>query len=167
MLQYFISPHNIDHGPTSMGLPAMSGQHDVVLPLLLMPKGHKRYCWPCHWAAAAVSVPEASSDICQLCHGFSACKFLFQIWASHQFAYNYWCLFWCMLSAFKYHAGCHIHQWGLNHCSLHHCSLLEHIHSRHMCSLVMVINPCQEYTKWCSLHCFKYGEPSVSQSAVF
>ena len=77
-------------------------------------EGHKRCCWPCHCATAATSVPGAPSGICQLCHGFSTGKFLFQIWASHWFGYMNWCLFCCMFSAFRYHAGCHIHQCGLN-----------------------------------------------------
>ena len=53
-----------------------------------------------------------------------------------------------MLSAFRYHAGCLIHQWGLSHWGLHYCSLLDHTHGRHMCSLVMVFGPCKECTEW-------------------
>ena len=43
-------------------------------------KGHKRCCWPCHCAVAVTSVPDAFSHICQLCHGSSTGKFLFQSW---------------------------------------------------------------------------------------
>ena len=32
----------------------------------------------------------------------------------------WWCLLWCMLSAFRCHAACHIHLLGLNHWDLHH-----------------------------------------------
>ena len=59
-----------------------------------------------------------------------------------------WCLFCCMLSTFRCHAVCHIHQWGLNHWDVHHCHLLELTQGRNLSNLVMVISPCQEYTKW-------------------
>ena len=59
-----------------------------------------------------------------------------------------WCLFWCMLSAFRCHAGCCFHLWGLNHWGLHHCSPLELTHGRHMCNLVMVIGSHQVCTMW-------------------
>ena len=37
------------------------------------PEGHNEmFCWPCHCATAATSVPGAISGICQLCHGFSS-----------------------------------------------------------------------------------------------
>ena len=54
--------------------------------------------------------------------GSSAGKFLFQSWDSHQYAYMSRCLLQCMCSAFRCNAGCHILQWELNHCGLHHCS---------------------------------------------
>ena len=39
-------------------------------------KGHyEGSCWPHHYAAVTTSVPNASSGICQLCHGSSVCKF--------------------------------------------------------------------------------------------
>ena len=34
-------------------------------------------CWPCHCAAAAASISDASSGLCQLCHGSSTYRFLF------------------------------------------------------------------------------------------
>ena len=49
-------------------------------------KEHKRCCWPYHCAAAATSVPDASSGIYQLSHGSSTGKFLFQSLASYWFA---------------------------------------------------------------------------------
>ena len=41
----------------------------------------KRFC-----ATAATSIFDASSGLCQLCHGFSTGRFLFQSWASNHFA---------------------------------------------------------------------------------
>ena len=57
-----------------------------------------------------------------------------------------WCLFWCLLSIFRCHAGCHIHPWGLNQWGLYHCNCLEFTHGRHMCHLVRVIGPHQVCT---------------------
>ena len=43
--------------------------------------------WRCSWlsfcATAANSIFNASFSLCQLCYGFSTCRFLFQSWASH------------------------------------------------------------------------------------
>ena len=61
--------------PSFMGLPATSGQHDVVL-LPLRDLGG--VVSPCHCATAATSISDASSGLCQLCHGFSPDRFLFQ-----------------------------------------------------------------------------------------
>ena len=33
-------------------------------------------CWPCHCVTAAACVPDASSGLCQLCHGSSTDRFL-------------------------------------------------------------------------------------------
>ena len=107
-------------------------------------EGHRWCCWPCHCVTAVTLVSDASG-ISQLCHGFSTCKYIFQSWVSHWFPYICWCLFWCMLSALRCHAWCHIHQSGFNHWGLHCCSPSEHNHDRHMCILVTVIGPCQEY----------------------
>ena len=110
-----------------------------------------RCCWPCHCATAATSISDASSGLCQLHHGSSAGRFPFQSWASLHFLFLYvWCLFWCMLSAFRCHAGCHIHLWGLNNWGLHYCKPLELPHGRHMCQLVMVIGTHQVCTEWLS-----------------
>ena len=107
-----------------------------------------RCYWPCLCATAATSIFNASSGLCQLCHGFSTGRFLFQSWASYHFVYIVWCLFWCLLSTFRCHAGCHIHPWELNCWGLHHCNPLEFTHSRHMCNLVMVIGPHQVCIEW-------------------
>ena len=58
------------------------------------------------------------------------------------------CLLWCILSAFRCHAGCCIHLWGLTHWDLHHCSPLELTHGSYMFNLIMVIGPHQECTEW-------------------
>ena len=53
-----------------------------------------RCSWPCLCATAATSILNASSDLCQLCHGFSTGRFLFQSWKSHQICILYvWFLF--------------------------------------------------------------------------
>ena len=69
-----------------------------------------RCLWPCLHATAATSIFNASSGLCQLCHGFSRGRFLFKSWASH--CLYIICLFWCLLSTFKCYAGCHIHPGG-------------------------------------------------------
>ena len=51
------------------------------------PKRLWRCSWPCLCATAATSFFDASSGLCQLCHGFSTGRFLFQNWASHHFVY--------------------------------------------------------------------------------
>ena len=58
-----------------------------------------------------------------------------------------WCVFWCLLSTFRCHTGCHIHPWGLNHWGLHHCNPLEFTYDRHMCNLVTVSDPHQICTE--------------------
>ena len=73
--------------------------------------------------------------------------------------YMCWFLFWCMLSVFRYHAGCHINLWGFKCWGLHHCSLLELTHGRHMCNLVMVTSPHQECTEWLLPPLLWVGEP--------
>ena len=62
--------------PYLMGLPATLGKHDVVLPPLT-PRALQFY-WPCLCATAATSISDASSGLCQLCHGSSTGKFPFQ-----------------------------------------------------------------------------------------
>ena len=123
-----------------MGFPAMSGQHYVV-PTTADARALWRCCWPCHCATAATSVSDTSSGLCQLCHGSSTGKFLFQSWASHCFFKKCKCLFWCMPSVFRCIVRCHIHLLGLNCWGLHHHNLLELTQGRHMCNLVMVIGP--------------------------
>ena len=46
-----------------------------------------RGSWPCLCATAATSIFNAISGLCQLCHGFSTGRFLFQSWPSHHFVY--------------------------------------------------------------------------------
>ena len=46
-----------------------------------------RCSWPCIHATAATSIFDASSGLCQLCHGFSTGSFLFQSWASLHLVY--------------------------------------------------------------------------------
>ena len=100
----------------------------------------------CH--SSSVFVLDASSDLCQLCHGFATGRFLFWSWACHCFVYYTWCLFWCLFSTFRCHAVCHIHLWELSHWVLHCCNPLEFTCGRHMCNLVMVIGQHQVCTDW-------------------
>ena len=79
---------------------------------------------------------------------FSTGRFLFQSWAPIILFWYIWCLFWCMLFAFRCHAGHHIHLRVLNHWGLHHCNPLELTHSRHMCNLVVSISPHLVCTEW-------------------
>ena len=125
--------------PTMMGLPATLGQHDVVLLPLLMLRDTRD-------DAGLTTVPQQQPQS----------KMLHQAYARYaigplQVHFSFTVeppsdllnvLKSVLVYAFRYHAGCHIHQWGLNHWVLNHCSLLEHTHGRHMCSLVMFISPC-------------------------
>ena len=54
------------------------------------------HCWhqsalevflPCHCVTAATFIPNASSGLCQLCHGFSTGRFLFQSRVFYHFVY--------------------------------------------------------------------------------
>ena len=59
-------------------------------------------CWPCHCAAAATSISDASSGLCHLCHGSSTGRFLFLSWASHHFI----CLVSFLVYAFCFQVLC-------------------------------------------------------------
>ena len=126
--------------PSLMGLPAMLGQHDVVLLPPLTPKCSGGVLGLAS-ATAATSIFIASSDLCQLCHGFSTGSFFFRLEPPLFCILYVWCLFWCLLSTFRFPAGFHIHPWGLNHWGLHPCNPMEFTCGRHMCNLVMVISP--------------------------
>ena len=67
---------NVMMGPTSMGLPTL-GQHD----LILLPQFILR-------DTTTTSVPDTISGLCQLWHGFSTGKYLFQSQVSHQFIFH-------------------------------------------------------------------------------
>ena len=118
--------------PSLMGLPATSGQHDVVL---LTPRYSGGVC------LATVPQQQPPSQIPLLAYANSAMGspqvvFSFRVEPPTVCIFLCWCLFWCsMLSAFRCHAGCYIHLWGLNHWCVHHCNPLELTHGRHMCNL--------------------------------
>ena len=130
--------------PSLMGLPATLGQHDVVLP---PPLTESWSCyWPCFCVTAATSIFDASSGLCQLCHGFSTGKFLEPPTVLYII-----CLVSVHVSAF-YFLGAILDYiftpgdstiWGL-----HHCNPLELTHGRHMCNLGMGIGPHQVCTEW-------------------
>ena len=56
-----------------------------------------------------------------------------------------WCLLWCLLSAVTFPCGCLVHKWKINGWGSHHHNSLEYILGRHVCLLVMVCGPCQDY----------------------
>ena len=145
VLWFFICHYNCYHGYHLDGATSYIGRAWCSSAATADAEGQKR----------ANLVQHASPGICQLCHRFSTGKCLFWSWAFNQFTYICWYLLWCMFSAFRWYSGCHIHQWGLIHWGLQHCSSSEHTHGRNICILVMVIGPCQECTKWLLLHCFK------------
>ena len=63
-----------------------------------------RCSWPCLCTTAATSIFNASSGLCQLCHGFSTDRFLFQSWASHHLYII--CLVSVLVSAFYFQVPC-------------------------------------------------------------
>ena len=48
---------------------------------------------------------------------------------------------------YRFLCGCHGHQWGLNHWGLQYHNLMEYTLGRHMCLLVMVCGPHQEFSE--------------------
>ena len=68
---------SVTMAPSLMGLPTKLGHHDVDCHHPDM-KRLWRCSWQCLCATAATSIFDASSGLCQLCHGFSIDKFLFQ-----------------------------------------------------------------------------------------
>ena len=103
--------------------------------------------WPCLCATAATSIYNASSGLCQLCHGFYTGRFLFQSWASHHFAYTFgvcsgvcFLLSGALLDAILTSRGSTI---GV-------CTIATpwSSHGRHMHNLVMVIGPHWVCTEW-------------------
>ena len=78
-----------------------------------------RYSWPCLCATVATSIFDASSALCQLCNGFSTGRFLSDLSLPPFCTLHVWSV---LVSAFRCHAGCHIHPGGFNHWGLHHCN---------------------------------------------
>ena len=106
------------------------------------------FCWPhCYAAARTISVLDTCSGICKLCHGSSSGKFLFQSWASYWFLMS--CAGVCYGTCFLL-SGSHIAAMFTNGGSttgvLQHCNPLKFTLSKHMCFLVMVCGPWQEYS---------------------
>ena len=132
--------------PSLIVLPAPLGQCNVVLlPLLTLrcPRG-------------VIGLPLChSSNLHLWCHFrlMPIMPWVLHRWVSFSelslppFSILYvWCLFWCLLSTFRCHAGCHIHSgaqplgWSLAHTRYAQSS--------------------------CCLHYLEYGESSATQSAV-
>ena len=77
------SVSSVTVAPSLTGLPATLGQHEVVLPSPMMPRGSGGIIGSASVPQQATSIFDASSGLCQLCYGFSTGRFLFQSWASH------------------------------------------------------------------------------------
>ena len=57
--------------------------------------------------------PDVFSSLCQLCNG-SPGEFSFSELSWPLISLHY-CLLCCLLAAFRFTCGCHVHQWALNH----------------------------------------------------
>ena len=132
-------------GPTLMGLSATSGQHDLVLLLLVMPRNtgdvvglttllqqQPQSQMPLQaYATYAMGPPQES--------------FSFRVELPTVLLIYVGVMVYAF--SFRCHSECHIHQRVFNHQGLHCCSPLEHTHGWHMCILVMVIGPWHECTE--------------------
>ena len=85
LLWYFVSPHDCYHGSLLDGASSNIRSVWYSSAATAYTEGLWRCCWPYYCAAAATSVSNVSSGLCQLCHGLPTGKFLFQSWASHCF----------------------------------------------------------------------------------
>ena len=74
-----------------------------------------------------------------------------------KFLIVFWCLLWCLLSAFRIPCGWLVHQWQLNHWGFRHQNPLEYTTGRHVSLLMMVCGPCQECSKWLFLLLLQEG----------
>ena len=98
--------------PCLMGLPATLGQHDVVLLPPLTPK-HSRGVVVLATVLQQQPLSQmplqayANYAMCPLQAGFS-----FRVESPTVLYFSLFGVFWCMLSAFRCHAGCCIHLWG-------------------------------------------------------
>ena len=124
-----------------MGLPTTLGQHDVVLPPFLTPR--------CSGGSIGLaSVPQYKPPSLVPVHAYAnyaigspQVGFFFSELSLPLFCILYvWCLFWCLLSTFRCHAGYYIHPWGLNHWSLHHCNPLEFTCARHILECIFTLH---------------------------
>ena len=108
--------------------------------------------WRCYWlclcATAATSIFDASSGLCQLCHGLSTGRFLFQSWATHCFVYYMFgpCFGVCFLLSGAILDA--IFTPGAQPLGFAPLQPLELTCGRHMSNLVMVIGPHQVCTVW-------------------
>ena len=110
---------------SSMGLPTALGQHNVVL----LPPLTPRYSGGVLGHASVPQQQPPSLMPLQACANYTMGSpwvgFFFRVEPPTVCILYVWCLFWCLLSIFRCHAGCHIHPWGPNHWGLHHCNPLE------------------------------------------
>ena len=124
---------SVTMAPPLMGLPTVLGQHDVVLPPPLTPRGSGG-------VLGCASVPQQqppSSVPLQACANYAMGSpqvgFFFRV--EPPTVLYIICLVSVLVSAFYFQVPC----WmlypplGLNHWSLHHCNPLEFTCGRHMC----------------------------------
>ena len=137
------SPPLVTMAPSSMGLPTMLGQHDVVLQPPLTPRGFGGV-----FGHASVPQQQPPSSVpLQACANYAMGSpqvgFFFGV-EPPTVLYII-----SLVSAFYFQVQCWVSYppLGLNHWGLHHCILLEFTHGRHMWSLVMVISPHQICTE--------------------
>ena len=106
---------SVTMAPSLMGLPATSGQHEVVLPPPLMLR-----CPGGVIGLASVPQQQPPSLVPFLAYanyamGSPQIGFFSRV-ESPPFCILYiWCPFWCLLSTFRCQVGCCIPLWGLNH----------------------------------------------------
>ena len=89
-----------------MGLPSTFGQPDVVLPPPLTPR-----CFGCVIGLASVSQQQPSSLVPLQAYAMGSPQvgFIFRVEPPPFCILCVLCLFWCLHSTFRCHAGCHIH----------------------------------------------------------
>ena len=101
--------------PSLMGLPATSGQHEVVLlpPLMLRcPAGVIGLpSVPQQQPPSSMPLPVYANYV----KGSPQVGFFFRVEPPTVLYITCWCPFWYLLSTFRCQVGCHIPLWGLNH----------------------------------------------------
>ena len=135
--------------PSLMGLPATSGQHDVVLSPLLTPR--------CSRSVVGLATVLQQQPLFQMslqayanyAIGPPLVGFSFRVEPPTVLYLSMIdvCSGVCILLSGAMMDAVFTYE-RLNHWGLHHCNPLELTHGRHMCNLLMVIGPHQVHTEW-------------------